>query len=312
MEVDVTGELEALFLCFKARVGAMDLKLNHIYLVGVVIPAVLNDPSPAKTATVLGPLQTVNVGASTNPKRIRRHFCVILQYDPPTKIGVMLLGTSRPRQPHRFVPCKGTMRLPYQPRHEVCLSPPGGLLSTGYFNFTHALRATIIMQGDAILPILPQAFLMEKYADGTNIDVFLNPSEVEGLKVLHGKYWEGLRYNSDGSLIVEGGEGLGGNLGSGGSGGGGGAAGGGGVEGVGGSAPYFRPIGADGTISLPHPPTGEGGSGAERLARALLEEDERMAQLDLLAGDHSKLVAPDVFAFVEPLTVKALELVDSF
>ena len=124
----------------------------------------------------------------------------------------------------------------------------------------------------------------EKYANGTSINVFLNPSKVETLKVLHGKYWEGLHCDCNGSPISEGDEGLGGNRGWRGSRVGGGATEE-GDEGIGGSAPYFRPIGANGTISLPYPPTREGGSEAEQLARGLLEEDELMARLDFLCKE---------------------------
>ena len=286
----------------------MAVHLHHVYLVGIVIPHVLNDPSPMKALPLLGPLQIVHVCASTKPKSVRRHFCIILQYDASPKIDVMLLGTSRPRQVHRFVPCKGTMRLPYQPRHEVTLSPPSGLLSTSYFNFSHPLRATIFLQGDVILPCVPpQVFWTEKFPDGKSIDVFLSPSKIESLKSLHAKYWGGLRYNRDGSPIGGGGD----------ESYGGGASG----EGCGGASKQggdggsrnamLRPLRSDGTITLPHFSTAEGGSGAQRLARALLEEDKRVGQHDLLEGDHSDFPAPGVLAFVQPLTMYALDLVDA-
>jgi hypothetical protein len=165
---------------------------------------------------------------------------------------------------YRFVPCEGTERLPFQPRHEVCLTPPGELFSAGYFNFSHALRATIMAQGDAVIRTLPpQAFLTDEYRNGNPIDVYMELSEVEALKDLHLKYWTGVRYTADGTPIGAY-EGVGGVEGAGeGDGGAGSSTGGGGVGGASGlSPPLFQPIGTDGTVTLSHPPSGEGGSGS--------------------------------------------------
>ena len=73
---------------------------------------------------------------------------------------------------YRFVPCEGTEQLLFQPQHEVCLTPLGELFSAGYFNFSHALRATIMVQGGAVIRTLPpQAFLTYEYINGNPIDV---------------------------------------------------------------------------------------------------------------------------------------------
>lgn len=100
-------------LLFVVGFGVMVVQLHHVYLVGVVIPNVLNEPSPAKMATALSQTEEVLIGPDSvrvapstvikSPYSVRRHFCVILHYDPTTKIGILLLGTSQPRQPQRFV-----------------------------------------------------------------------------------------------------------------------------------------------------------------------------------------------------------------
>lgn len=236
----------------------MAININHAYLVGIMPSPVINDP-PSLTS-------------------IRRYFCVVLHYDATTKTRVLLLGTSRPQQPHRFVPCLGAIRLPHQPKYVISLNPPCGLMNIGYFNFSHVFRATIFLQGDAELQqsIPPQAFITENYTNRTNIDVLLALPEVERLKSLHALYWEGLRYDINGYRLSH--------------------------------APLLHPLNVDGTISLPDGLPVERGSGAERLA--LIKEDERMTQLALIDGDHTDLPVPSVYAFLQPLTVNVLDILD--
>ena len=171
-----------------------------------------------------------------------------------------------------------------------------------------------MVQGDAFIRTLPpQAFLTDEYKNGNPIDVYMKLNEVEVLKDLHLKYWTCVRYTADGTPIgaYEGDGGVG-NAGE----GVGGARSSIGGEGVGGasglSPPLFHPIGTDGTVTLSHPPSGEGGSGSYRLARALLEEEERMTQLALIAGDDVDFAPPTILACVEPMTAHAMELIDSF
>ena len=144
-----------------------------------------------------------------------------------------------------------------------------------------------MVQGDAVIRTLPpQAFLTDEYRNRNPIDVYMELSEVEALKDLHLKYWTCVRYTADGTPIGAY-EGVGGVGGAGeGAGGARSSTGGGGVGGASGlSPPLFLPIGTDGIVTLSHPPSGEGGSGSYRLTRALLEEEERMTQLALIAGD---------------------------
>ena len=157
----------------------------------------------------------------------------------------------------------------------------------------------------------PQAFLTDEYSNGDPVDVHMELSEVEALKDLHLKYWTCVRYTADGTPI--GAYEDDGGVGGAGEGVGGAGAGGGGVGGASGlSPPLFHPIGTDGTVTLSHPPSGKGGSGSYRLARALLEEEERMTQLALIAGDDVDFAPPTILACVEPMTAQAMELIDSF
>lgn len=330
----------------------MAIRINTIYLAGFLIPKEINDPSPSKSvlpSSAASNPRIVDIPSATNPVRVHRHFCIIVQYDPASRIGVMLLGTSRPRQGHRFVPVEGTPRLPFQPQHEVQLIPRAGLSSTGYFNFTHALRATIITRNDPVVSTVPpQAFITDSYANGPLINVLVSGEQVEALKTLHTLYWQGVQYTEDGrrvEAVVGWGEGGGAGSGgrSGGILGGGTLTGGegersalggsfGGVSG-GGPAPdgaadgltpvnpdgtcHKRPLNADGTVTIEELPTAEEGSGSERLARALKEEEERwerFEQLDLLGVELLELEMdpPTAVAFVEPLTSWALGLVDAF
>ena len=75
------------------------------------------------------------------------------------------------------------------------------------------------------------------------------------------------------------------------------------------------PLNTDGMVTLQEPPSADGGSSVQCLARALKEKDERMEhleQLDMLEGQLLELNSPTALAFIEPLTVQALKFVDSF
>ncbi|KAG0577848.1 hypothetical protein KC19_5G186400, partial [Ceratodon purpureus] len=159
----------------------------------------------------------------------------------------------------------------------------------------------------------PHAFLTDKYSNGNPIDVYLALFEVQALKSLHLLYWTGVRYAADGTPLGTY-EGDGGAGGGGDDDGGSGSGTGGGVGGASGHLcpPFCRPVGRDGIVTLTDPPSGEGGSGSYRLARTLEEEEERITQLALIAGDVGDLAPPTILACVEPMTAEAMGLIDSF
>ena len=70
----------------------------------------------------------------------------------------------------------------------------------------------------------------------------------------------------------------------------------------------------NGTVTLSQFPSGEGSSGAEQLARALKEEDERMERLDQLDWLGLKVLEHEpstAVAYVEPLIIQAWKFIDS-
>ena len=183
-------------------------ELNKLYMVGLVFPGVLNDPSSVRPPIhVSDQCLSVNIGSIVrNVQTVRRPIAVILRYDDTTKVAVILLGSAHPRLPHRFIPWFGTPRLQNQIRQVLHPSPEEAFVNwPGFLNFTHALRVLVIQDNEAVRMTTPGlAYCFETRQYGDVMDIFVPPGQIQLLHSLHARYWEGKRYSEDGQLLESG------------------------------------------------------------------------------------------------------------
>jgi hypothetical protein len=113
-----------------------------MYMVSVVYPGSLNDPSPTKAIPFSN--EWYSEDAAAPPREVRtlhRHIGLVVRYDAVMHVAIIFLETTQPRHPHRHVPWRGTPRLAYQTMESLDIQ--GGRFSrAGHLNFTHALRSS--------------------------------------------------------------------------------------------------------------------------------------------------------------------------
>lgn len=102
------------------------VEVGGLYFVALALPSFLNDSSPvepippnvAHWRTSDARLQTANV------RSIRRHIGLVIRVDSMMKVAVILLGTSRPAHPHRYLPWHGTAHYHHANTEEVFFQTP--------------------------------------------------------------------------------------------------------------------------------------------------------------------------------------------
>jgi hypothetical protein len=185
--------------------------VNRVYMVSVVHPGSLNDPSLAKAIPFSN--EWYSKDAATPPREVKtlhRHIGLVVQYDAISHVAVIFLGTTRPRHPRRYVPWQGTPRLAYQTTESLDIQ--GGRFSrAGHLNFTHALRCLVIQPNEVSGPSVPGYACVTDIAINHEDDVglvqtevlniFLDDLAIQKLKNLHYSYWNGVRYSKDGDAM---------------------------------------------------------------------------------------------------------------
>lgn len=134
---------------------------------------------------------------------IRRHIGVVIRVTGA--VAVILLGSSKPRQAHRFLPWHGTPRKDFQPLQHIWPTPlKAFMVYKGYLNFTHAIQVQVLGPTNIIDNLVlefghcQEHFIRESPTRSPRVDIYVSPCELGLIRELHLAYWEGNCYNADG------------------------------------------------------------------------------------------------------------------
>ncbi|KAJ3080765.1 hypothetical protein HK102_002836 [Quaeritorhiza haematococci] len=181
---------------------AAELVTGHIYLVDLTLPAQFKKESPTQDTFKMTKDLACDTPANNCNVNIRRHPAIVFSCDPITKRALLLVGTARPCQPHRFVPFLHTPRLPHQPSHFLEPNPPDAFSRYHrYLNFTHFISVTVLERAccasDDFQTVTPGRDLA---APPLSIPPQTSISEAQRdlLIHFHQTYWSGIRYSQDG------------------------------------------------------------------------------------------------------------------
>ena len=183
-----------------------------MYWINLKYPQYLNDdsltkgqPKPTLPRQEDG-WHVINVPAILGNVRIASHHLgLLVHYESTTKIGMLLIGTGVvPDQPQRFVPWKGTQRLPKQPPSPLIPDLEDAfMLHQGYLNFSYLICARVVQQGEhGVENFFPGLVHENEILTGVQIlQTSLPPQSMSYLKDLHEAYWNGIQYNESKEII---------------------------------------------------------------------------------------------------------------
>jgi hypothetical protein len=107
----------------------------------------------------------------------------------------------------RFVPWRGTQRLPKQPPSPLIPDPTDAFIRhRGYLNYSHLICARVVQQGEVgVGNFSPGLVHVREILAGAEVmHTYLPPNSMTYLKDLNEAYWNGFRYSESGEIIPPG------------------------------------------------------------------------------------------------------------